>query len=280
VTESPSSARSSAPWDDLARELDAWGALGRTATFWWRDDDATNATPALDRLLELGAAHEVPLVLAVIPAEAVETLAASLASFPLATPVQHGYAHRNHALPGGKAGELGGERPCAAILAELADGWKRLDRLFGALAEPFLVPPWNRIEPSLLSSLPEIGFRLVSTFGPRVAASPSPGLAQVNAHLDIIDWRRDRHFVGEEKALGRLVEHLAARREGSADSAEPTGLLTHHLGHDEGCWGFLELLLRRTAAHPAASWLAAPALLASAKEANVNKAHRASAAQP
>ncbi|MEK9660397.1 MAG: hypothetical protein VW644_01455, partial [Alphaproteobacteria bacterium] len=45
--------RPGAPWDALAAELDVWAAAGRTATLWWRDDDADAASPALERLLAL-----------------------------------------------------------------------------------------------------------------------------------------------------------------------------------------------------------------------------------
>jgi hypothetical protein len=252
-------------WEDLDRELDAWASAGRIASFWWRDDDATAPNPALERLLEIGAEQGVPLALAVIPAAASEALAPILACYPLALPVQHGYAHRNHAPSGSKAAELGAERPRVAVLAELAAGWTRLGALFGKRAAPLLVPPWNRIEPSLLSGLPEIGFRLLSTFGPRRAAEPVPGLLQVNSHLDIIDWRRGRHFTGEAKALACLIEHLAGRRAGTMDDAEPTGLLTHHLAHDEDSWDFVAALLHRTRAHPALRWLAPASLMAPAE---------------
>ena len=40
-------------WAVLEAELDLWQAAGRTASFWWRDDDAVAATPALSRLLAL-----------------------------------------------------------------------------------------------------------------------------------------------------------------------------------------------------------------------------------
>ncbi len=38
------------------------------ADFWWRDDDATTRTPALERLLALSTTPRLPLALAVIPA--------------------------------------------------------------------------------------------------------------------------------------------------------------------------------------------------------------------
>ena len=42
--------------DRLAALLDQAEAEGRDITFWWRDDDAEDATPALNRLLELAGA--------------------------------------------------------------------------------------------------------------------------------------------------------------------------------------------------------------------------------
>ena len=36
-------------WDWLARELDRWGESGQSASFWWRDDDATEPSAELER---------------------------------------------------------------------------------------------------------------------------------------------------------------------------------------------------------------------------------------
>jgi hypothetical protein len=38
------------PWATLQRELDRWAESGKTATFWWRDDDAVEETPQLQTL--------------------------------------------------------------------------------------------------------------------------------------------------------------------------------------------------------------------------------------
>lgn len=243
-------------WSDLDRELDIWADAGREATFWWRDDDAVEPTPALARLRELSRDHRVPLALAVIPLPAVSALAPFLLDHPTARPVQHGYAHRNHAAAGAKSTELGAARPIAFSEDDLGRGCRRMRELFGEAFLPVLVPPWNRIDPGLVQRLPRLGFRGLSTFGPRAEAEPAPGLTQVNTHLDIIDWRGSRGFVGEEKALRHLISHLRARREHSVDPAEPTGLLTHHLAHDASAWGFITALLPQISRHPAGRWLA------------------------
>jgi hypothetical protein len=39
------------------------------------------------------------------------------------------------------------------------------------------------------------------------------------------------------------------------DADEPTGLMTHHLCHDEGCWWFIGTVLSETQSHPSVRWL-------------------------
>src|SRR5690242_11095944 len=88
-----------AGWPDLADELDRWGEAGREARFWWRDDDAVEATPQLDALLRLSG--DVPLALAVIPAFVEHSLAEALQTRPNVTVLQHGWSHANR-QPAGK----------------------------------------------------------------------------------------------------------------------------------------------------------------------------------
>jgi hypothetical protein len=233
-------------WPDLERVLDAYGSAGKTAEFWWRDDDATLPVPAYARLIALSRAAGVRPLIAVIPARAVVELAAG-ADLALC---QHGWNHDNHAPSDQSKAELGAHRPRAVVLGELARGWLKLSGLF-ANARPILVPPHNRIAKDVADELAKGGYRGLSTFGPR--KKPRPGLVHVNAHCDIMDWR-SRAFSGEGPALGFLVAHLRAKLDGAADPAEPTGLLTHHLAHDEAAWNFAETALRRIKAHRAARW--------------------------
>ena len=245
------------PWNALERELAQWAAAGRTATLWWRDDDAVAPSAALDRLLTLGAGR-APVALAVVPEPAGEPLARRLATAPLVRVLQHGWAHRNHRPAGARSAELGADRPLAMVTDELARGRDHLASLFGARFLPVLVPPWNRIDPPVVAALPRLGFRGLSCFGPR----PAGERATVNTHVDPIAWRAGRGFVGEAKALDALIGHLADRRTGAADADEPTGLLTHHLVHDAALWHFLDRLLEFTAAHAAVRWLDARAVFA------------------
>ena len=242
-------------WSDLSEELDAWHDEGRIASLWWRDDDATAPAPALDRLARLAREHEVTVGLAVIPALAEPALASWLESVR-AEVLQHGWIHRSHATAGEKNIELGRHRAAGVVTSELSDGLAKLRELAGARFVPVLVPPWNRIDSALIRELPRAGFRGLSTYGPRDAEMPAPQLRQTNAHLDVVDWRRGRGFVGLGRALCAAVTHLAARRERRVDPAEPTGLLTHHAVHEESTWTFLARFVERTRDHPAVRWLA------------------------
>jgi hypothetical protein len=237
-------------WADLEAELDIWQTAGRTASFWWRDDDAIAPTPALDRLLAL--AGDTPVGLAVIPGRVEPGLAERLTGATAVTVLQHGWRHANHARADERKSELGAQRPLRERLDELRIGRERLAALFGSHALPTLVPPWNRIAPDLIPRLPEIGISGLSVDGPRRASTAVAGLRQVNVHVDLVDWHGGRGFVGEARALGLVLRHLRGRYLGSVDAEEPTGILTHHLVHDLATEQFLRRLLGVLRRHPVA----------------------------
>ena len=239
------------PWAGLETELARWPA--GTATFWWRDDDATAPSPALDRLLGLADKYAVPLALAVIPAPVQPALAARVAKAGDVAVLQHGWSHDNHAPDGQRACELDDAWPAEELRRDLPSGWRRLQALFGDRAAPVLVPPWNRIGGRAVRRVTDTGlYAALSGLGPR----PWPGadgLPQVNVHVDVMNWQT-RRFAGDQPVLAAVVEHLTARRTGGAESAEPTGLMTHHLFHDEETWNFLDRFVAETARHTAVRW--------------------------
>ena len=241
--------------DELERELSLWAAAGRKAEVWWRDDDANRPSGALDRLVAAASRHGVPLAIAAVPDGIDSTLADGLAD-PLVTVLQHGFAHRNHAAPGGRAVECGGDRPVGAVMAELAAGRARLAEVFGAKFLPVMVPPWNRITPEVAGALPGAGYRGLSVFGPRDPHGGA-GLLEVNAHLDLLTWKGGARFAGAAKLIRLAAERLRDRRLAGPDGAEPFGILTHHLDHDAETWAFLETLLARLAGHPAVRFVSA-----------------------
>ena len=245
-------------WQDLTTELDAWSAVGRQATLWWRDDDATDDTPELNQLLAVAANSGVPLSLAVIPASATPALAALLEARPATvTVLTHGNRHLNHAPPEQKKSEFPPTRPRDDMLEDIQNGLERLRRLFGEGLLPVFVPPWNRMAEELAPGLADLGFRGLSVYADRdIGLTGAPKhFVRADTHVDIVDWRDSRGFAGEDVSLGLLCHHLAARRLGQTNPVRPTGLLTHHLVHDRDCWDFLSRLVAETTAHPAVRWL-------------------------
>jgi hypothetical protein len=230
-------------WRELEAALDAVARSGKAIRLWWRDDDAGRDDPRLERLLELAERRALPLALAVVPVWLDAGGQARIAASPQAIVLQHGFAHRNHAPAGQKSCELGG-RAIDVVEAELARGRATLVDAFGAAFLAVLVPPWNRFDAQLIGRLAACGFCGLSTYGRRDALEVAAGLIQINTHLDPIDWRGERLFVGEVAALERLIAVL--------DPDEPIGILSHHLAMDEPGWRFLDRLLGVLAAHPGA----------------------------
>jgi hypothetical protein len=236
-------------WSQAADALDHLHAAGRRIDVWLRDDDCVSVTPALERLVSLCGAVELPILLAVIPTTAEETLAPWLRAHPGVTPCQHGFAHANYAPQGEKAREIGG-RLVATVLDELARGRTRLQSIFGAALSDVLVPPWNRIDAEVIPHLPGLGFSALSCFAPTPPTSP---IARLDSDLDIVDWRGGR--------VGRSLDDLARKIAGIVERQDRLGILTHHLAHDEVAWINLGEMLNRLAEHPAVRWTAAAGLL-------------------
>lgn len=250
-----------ATWNDLRSELDQWGAEGREATIWWRDDDACLPHRNLNRLLETAKTAEAPIHMATIPAWLTQEVVDLFQANDHVRVMQHGFAHMNHASKGQGAWELGTHRPIETVLTEMRGGLEKLDAVFGKQFDPVMAPPWTRIAPEVTARLAEVGFKGLSLVATRKAKFAAPGLLEVNARCEPIKWKGGARFTGTERALDDVVSHLRDRRTGAEDPEEPTGLLTHHIDHDAHIWGFVEELSAALNAHPATRWVTFDELL-------------------
>jgi predicted deacetylase len=240
----------------LDAHLDWFAERGLSVPVWWRDDDAVEPTPALDRLIAIANAHEIEVALAVIPIDATEALAERIADEPFVSVLQHGYAHRNHQdkARGEKAAEFGSRRDPDQAIAELKTGNARLRTLFGPRFVPVFVPPWNRLSPQTARRLSEAGLVASSTFTqfhPRA-------LPYLQTHIDMIKWKKERRFIGWRSAALRFDYQLARRR---TNADEPLGILSHHLAQNDACFEFLDRTFDILRAHPGARFVRAGALL-------------------
>jgi hypothetical protein len=218
----------------LAAELEAWAAAGLSPRLWWRDDDAVEVTPALERLTHLTGDDGIAVLLAVVPAHATDALANHVALYRHLEPCVHGWSHTNHEPAGVKRAELGTARPLQDVVADIARGVERLEVLFGAHLRHALVPPWNRMRDDLVPHLPEAGITAFSTFTHKLL-SPR---CQANTHVDVMDWGT-RTGKPVDAVLSELASALGiARKVGGYE----IGVLTHHLVHDEAAWAACEAL--------------------------------------
>ena len=244
-----------ATWSKLIEELHLWSEEGCRADLWWRDDDATEDGPKLRRLISIAKTNEVPLALAVIPGGVKNNFELQCADFPELAVLVHGLSHKNLAPLGEKKSEFGSYRPVKEMLEDVAAAYEILKARFPDATYPIFVPPWNRIHPDLAVCLPKVNLHGLSRFGPRMSINRIKGLNECNCHVDLIDWRGTRNFVGQEFALNALISHLYARRTGAVDAGETTGILSHHNVMDDNSWQFLEELFCRTKGSEGAHWL-------------------------
>lgn len=233
-------------WASVLRELDRWHAVGRQALFWWRDDDATECTPALEVILELANALTLPLALSVIPAKTGSSLATRLRAEPRVCVLQHGWDHTNHAPPGLPESELSAERDPSEVRWQLQQGCERLSQLFGPQSAPVLVPPHNRIAPQL-TPITASHYRYLSLHGD---FTPST-MPTRNVHIDLIDWKRQQ-CASSSRIIRSLVVALTLRRHALVSATLPIGILTHHLLLNARMRSTLDMVLRNLRAHPAA----------------------------
>lgn len=254
------SEQASAHWHRVERALLCYRErFGAPAPFWLRDDDAVAPSAALDRLLGMAREVDVPVSLAVIPAGIDPALRPYLDALPSTCVLQHGFAHAVHAPPGRKKCEFPAERDLVAMRDEIADGRMRLDCFAGFV--PIFVPPWNRIAPTVAAALPALGFAALSTYGDRRRPQAAPGLATLGTHVDPVAWHDGRGFLGHAAVLAALAGRLERLVAGEADAGEPTGLLTHHLVHDDETFAFLDELLQFLARRGLTRWLSGAMLL-------------------
>jgi len=246
-------------WAQVEAELDLWRREGRKALFWWRDDDATDVTPQLNRLLGLAARFDAPLALAVIPMTFTRRLARRVGGAKDLEVLVHGHRHTNHAPPGAPKREFADWRDRDAMMREVAESLGRIQAGFGPQGLPVFVPPWNRVPRGLALRLPALGYRGLSTWKPRRAEAMVAGLGVVNTHLDAIDWRAGGIAKSEAVVASLVLRKLRWRRLNPARAREPLGLLTHHLRWNPEHEFVIARLLTHTRSHPAVRWVSARA---------------------
>lgn len=244
-------------WQSLREELQRWK---EPVNFWWRDDDAIADTAPLRKLIALQQDNgTIPLHLASIPQLLDTSLPALVGHSPNVWILQHGFNHQNNASADERKIELGGDQDESTLRSKLASGRETLLQNFSDRYLDILVPPWNRVNETALSAINSLHYLALSGLGlDKKTVDKTPRL---NVHIDIVNWKQ-RRFVGTETCLENIVNQLTIRRTEAPHRHEPLGIMTHHLAHDDGCWGFLSDFLRLTTQHPCVRWIKAEQAIA------------------
>jgi hypothetical protein len=211
---------------------------------WWRDDDAGPDDARLGTLLEISDRCAAPVALAVVPAWVEGGTVQRVRGHSLVTVVQHGWAHADHARPGGRRIELGGEYTPDALRHDLQRGAHRLQEAFDEAYLAVMVPPWNRIEPWAAELLPVLGYEAVSTIAVTGRATQNGPLPQIDVEVDCMRWDGGATWRGLPE-----ITHCVAARAATACSV-PLGFMTHHRVMPDQAFADFTLLLSVLSRHP------------------------------
>ena len=227
-------------WAPLRVELAHWERKKMTLPVWWRDDDAHDATPALDRLIKMSNTLNVPVHLAIIPRKATRALATRIMDEKNIVPLVHGWAHRNANPADTVRCEFPDSKDIAQTREEILEAKRRLEGLLPGKVEPVFVPPWNRIGGKAAAELADLGFKILSATPNQMAMVDAPGVVQMHAHIDPIVWKDGKALRDPEAMILEIVTMLKPRRQGKSDNSMPFGFLTHHLAMSDEVWAFTE----------------------------------------
>ena len=219
---------------NLITELAKWSQEKTIAQIWWRDDDISRPTSKLDWMLKTIDSLEFKPLLAAIPNLSTRELSKALENcgLPIAA---HGLSHLNYEPADSPKSEFGPSRDLHDVKKDLIQAKEQLSDIFGDSVIDCFVPPWNRFREDIIPYLSELEFSGFSSFGRRSSKVHESNLKWFNAHVDVIDWRNTRHFIGRDAMISQITDNLRRQRTRSGTS-EPVGILTHHLNMIQSDW--------------------------------------------
>ena len=222
------------------------GPAARPLQVFFRADDIGRPDERFSRLMQLFAAHRMPLCLAVVPAwinpdNWREMEQFSPQSFRWCWH-QHGWEHGNHELMGKKC-EFGPSRKRKAISQDLARGRLKLAEILGKCFLPVFTPPWNRCSLETLEELKKQEFLAVSRYASARPSAPA-GLPDLAVNVDL-HTRRERDF---SEGWDRLLAEI-----GTAAASGRIGFMIHHDRMNDSAFAFLDILLQELQDQPTIS---------------------------
>ncbi|MEZ5500904.1 MAG: hypothetical protein R3E77_15930 [Steroidobacteraceae bacterium] len=230
---------------EISGELaDALALRATPVRIFFRDDDGGWDDAALWALLDVFAAADAPVDVAIIPTEAdavtIKGLRERRQQFGAMLGLhQHGLAHLNHESTGRKQ-EFGPSRNAGQQLGDIALGQRILCGELGELLDPIFTPPWNRCTQQTVDALRRLELQGLSRDCTAIALDTT-GLARLDVQLD---WEKSR------APFGFCATSLQARLTRLVSEFDQVGIMLHHARMAHADRELLAHLLRLLSRHP------------------------------
>ncbi|MDC0074355.1 hypothetical protein OAK17_05850, partial [Alphaproteobacteria bacterium] len=219
-------------WKNFSNELKECKKYNYIPYFWLRDDDAIKFTPNLKKFSIICKKYNIPMNLAVIPKLIEDSLIEFVSNEKNIYILIHGLRHLNYANKNQKKSEFGSNRDIETMLLEIQKGLEINKETFGEKSLPVFVPPWNRVNNKILNQLINIGIigfsGINSTSFLRQQFKSYNPLIIRNADIDIINWKSNKSFMGEELLLKSIISEIKVRIKNIHLRSEPICILSHH----------------------------------------------------
>ncbi|MBE7472496.1 MAG: hypothetical protein DPW09_19610 [Anaerolineae bacterium] len=223
---------------ELRASLERLQTGARRVHIFLRDDDIDEDEESLRHLLDISFSRGTPLNLEIIPGRltpaAIKLLKAYKRYLPhLLELNQHGWQHHNHENEGRKC-EFGISRTFDQQLADISQGKRLLEDIFGERFYPVFTPPWNRCAAATFAALDQLEFKVLSKDWDQ---QPVKGyrFQEISTTLDLFRWQGDPALKPPTEIIKTLIQQL--------DKLNPIGLLLHHKVMDDEAFSFLDWLL-------------------------------------
>lgn len=230
---------------ELRLSLEQLQTEDRAVHIFLRDDDIDEDEESLRYLLDISFSRGTPLNLEIIPGRltpaAIELLKAYKRYLPhLLELNQHGWQHLNYENEGRKC-EFGISRTFDQQLADISQGKRLLEDIFGDRFYPVFTPPWNRCTAATFAILDQLEFKVLSKDWDQ---QPVKGyrFQEISTTLDLFRWQGDPALKPPTEIVKTLIQQL--------DKLNPIGLLLHHKVMDDEAFCFLDWLLAYLTQYP------------------------------
>lgn len=217
---------------------------GYNIKFWWRDDDISESTKELKRLLDFSINNKLFVHLSVIPKYLSKNAINLIKKYNNVLVLQHGYEHKNNADFGEPLNEFSCNRPLSNHINNINLGFTDLSFNFGKQFIPIFVPPWHHISETVIEQLSELGIRGISLIGDY--NKKYNNLRNNNVHIDIHRWdsKTENNYQVKIRSYNEIIAEIYNIIFKIDDQQILIGILTHSQIMNINHWRIFRKVIR------------------------------------